>query len=102
VSAAEEPPAYDSPKQPSGEEPGDDQSNCGEHREHHHDANQYGEHCVAEAPWLALARQVRDQRVKLAIGSRAEGGAQPLLELLGDQPPLGRGLAQALGDVLAI
>lgn len=48
------------------------------------------------------ARQVADQRVQLTVGAGREGGPEPLLELLGQQPALSRGVAEAFRGLLAV
>jgi hypothetical protein len=48
------------------------------------------------------ARQVADQRIQFTVGPGREGGAEPLLELLGGQPALARGVAEALRGLVAV
>jgi hypothetical protein len=49
-----------------------------------------------------LAREVGDDRVKLAVGTSVERLPQALVELLGEQPALVRGAPQLLGDLRSI
>ena len=46
--------------------------------------------------------QIGDDAVQLAVGPGAQRRVQPVLELVGLQPSLARGLAQPLGDGLAV
>jgi hypothetical protein len=47
-------------------------------------------------------RQVGDERIELAIRAGGERRPEPLVELLSQQPPLGRGLVQPLGHLFPI
>ena len=49
-----------------------------------------------------LTGQVLGHCLKVAVGTSREHGFESLLELLGEQPPFGAGVTQAIGDPLTI
>lgn len=105
VGAAENEPRQEEPHAPRRDSAGDHDcghDHHGQHSEQRDQRERDPEHKWGVPAAIHRAREIRDQRVELAVGAGRERGSEPVLELVGLQPSLSGRLAQALSDPLPV
>ena len=104
--SSEEGPGQHDPEEPGTCESDEDERHYGEDR---YQGDGHCEHKCRLDPQGGLvaaivtsSREIGDDGVELAVSTGGEDDAEPVLELLGLQTPLGARVTKPLGDLLAV